>query len=82
MEFCLAPVIRILARNQSWLGSDVSSEITKWTNAGLTQAGLTKEDIVLELFESRHISGIRFATSIMEKPYSGTLLFATGASEC
>lgn len=42
-------IFGISARNQSWMGSDLSAEIQKWTNAGLN-----KEEVVYRLFNLEH----------------------------
>lgn len=76
----------VWARNHSWLGSEVTSEVTQWTRAGLTNAGWTQADIVRQLFESRYVStGTMTNTTITAFPSTknyGTVLFAVDASEC
>ena len=68
----------IKARNQSLLGSDVSTEVTKWT-----QVGLKQEDVVRQLFANQYITST-LATKAEPKTLSplGTVLFAEKASEC
>lgn len=70
--------IGILARNQSWFGSDVSIEAHKWTRAGLTGDGYSQDEIVRKLFNRQLSTG----TSVTKPVTSGTVLFAVDSEEC
>lgn len=79
--------IGIWARNHSWLGSQVESEVTQWRRAGLTGAGWTPEEIARKLFESRYVATGAMTSTVatsapnINSPF-GTILFAIDSSEC
>ncbi|MBV7333779.1 hypothetical protein KFU94_37210 [Chloroflexi bacterium TSY] len=71
--------IGIRARNDGWLGSDVSIEISKWTAAGLSQ-----DDVARRLFEHKYpIAGTADTTTNNDDSVrEGTLLFTVKSDEC
>jgi hypothetical protein len=79
--------IGVWARNHSWLGSPVESEIAQWRRAGLTDAGWTQQDIVSKLFESRYVTTGAITNAVAasapntNSPF-GTMLFAIDRAEC
>ncbi|MBV7336176.1 hypothetical protein KFU94_49670 [Chloroflexi bacterium TSY] len=79
-------ILGILARNNHLLGSDISTEIKRWSKAGLIQAGLSKEEIVLKLFEAQistvAAGGEEATQSGASTPSTGTVLFTISADEC
>lgn len=81
----LGSIFGIKARNEGWLGTDLSIEVEKWTNAGLLNAGFTKEEMVRRLFESRYYTNTRtLGTEIVQNKSLdlGTVLFDSSSSEC
>jgi hypothetical protein len=79
-------LLGIKARNDGWLGNDLSIEIKKWTNAGLLDSGLTKEEMVRRLFESQYYTttttvAAGSAAMVPNHPL-GTILFNTSSPTC
>ena len=78
----IGSIVGMMARNQNWLGSDLSFEINMWTDMGLE-----REKVVQTLFEKKYApnsealknggGGTNGTT-----PYTGTFLFAITADEC
>lgn len=69
----------ILARNNNIFGSDISIEMQRWSKAGLTQAGLSEEDIILRLFDTQFPVNSQLTRSI---PPGGTVLFTVSVEQC
>ncbi len=79
----LGSLLGIKARNDGWLGTDLSIEVKKWTDAGLVEAGFTQEELVRRLFESRYYTGTTtLATQRDQANPFGTILFSSSSSEC
>lgn len=55
-------ILGMLARNNHWLGSDLSSEIKKWTDVGIAE-----NDVVARLFE------MNYPYSPYTRPYTQTM---------
>jgi hypothetical protein len=62
----------ILARNHNWMGSGLSSELERWTNAGLDE-----KEVIRRLFDSEYPS-----TNSTESVPKGSYLFAVSSEEC
>jgi hypothetical protein len=77
----------ISARNASWLGSDISAEIARWSKAGLTETGtgVTEEDLLLRLYHSQYPTDTQTISTPLPdvSTTSRTVLFAAvGPTEC
>lgn len=81
-------LLGIKARNDSWLGSPVSIEVKRWTDAGLVGPdGLNDKELVRRLFESQYYTGTatlagNAPTSVTAFPALGTVLFSISSSDC
>lgn len=79
----LGSLLGIKARNDGWLGTDLSIEVKKWTDVGLVDAGFTQEEIVRRLFESQYYTGTTtLAAKSSQGSPDGTILFNSSSPEC
>lgn len=75
----IGSITGIQARNQDWLGRDITTDIRRWKAAGLS---LSEADIARRLFDNTYpVTGVESAgDSPVVK--SGTILFGVGFDEC
>jgi hypothetical protein len=79
----LGSLIGIKARNDGWLGTDLSIEVIKWTDEGLVDGSFTKADLVRRLFESHYYTNTKtIGTGPVQNNSLGTVLFNSDSPEC
>jgi hypothetical protein len=79
----LGSLIGIKARNDGWLGTDLSIEVKKWTDEGLVDGSFTKADLVRRLFESHYYTNTKtIGTGPVQNNSLGTVLFNSDSPEC
>lgn len=72
-------MLGVTARNNDWLGTDISIEAQKWISYGLK---MPPDEIVKRLFDARYPPGAAAATAPRDVYGSGTILFDVKVETC